>query len=202
MIELRTGDLLLRPPIDDDVPAVTAACQDEDIARFLPLMPRPYRESDARTWLEMTVRGWAGELDEKAFVITRVAPAAGHGAVPAAGHGAAPAAAHGAAPAAGHGAAPAAFLGVVSLRPTVGGLGYWLAREARGAGVMPLAVAAVIEWGRREHGVRVFHLLAHPDNVGSQRVAEKLGFERVGTVAHSPAFSDGTTRAVRFELPG
>jgi RimJ/RimL family protein N-acetyltransferase len=164
--ELRAGDLVLRPPVDADVPAVTAACQDEDIARFLPLIPRPYRESDARTWLAMTERGWAGETDEKAFAITRSGE----------------------------------FLGVVSLRPGVGGIGYWLKVSARGAGVMSRAVAAIIDWGRAEHGVAVFHLLAHPDNVASQRVAEKLGFERVGTVTHSPAFSDGTSRAVRFEL--
>jgi RimJ/RimL family protein N-acetyltransferase len=166
MTELRAGDLLLRPPADADVPAVTAACQDEDIARYLPLIPRPYRESDARTWLAMTERGWAGELDEKAFAITR----------------------------------DGAFLGVVSLRPTSGGIGYWLAPEARGAGVMTRAVAAVVSWGRAEHGVAVFHLLAHPDNLASQRVAEKLGFSRTGTVAHSPAFGDGTDQAVRFEL--
>lgn len=166
MIELRAGDLVLRPPADADVRAVTAACQDPEIARFLPLMPNPYRESDARTWIAMTERGWAGELDEKAFAITRAG----------------------------------GFLGAVSLRPTVGGIGYWLARGARGAGVMPRAVAAVIAWGREEHRVAVFHLLTHPDNVASQRVAEKLGFVEVGTVAHSPAFSDGTDHALRFEL--
>jgi RimJ/RimL family protein N-acetyltransferase len=65
---------------------------------------------------------------------------------------------------------------------------------------MTRAVAAVVEWGRAEHRVAVFHLLAHPDNVASQRVAEKLGFSRVGIVSHSPAFSDGTDLAVRFEL--
>jgi RimJ/RimL family protein N-acetyltransferase len=164
--ELRAGDLLLRPPVEGDVPAVTAACQDEDIARFLPLIPRPYSESDARTWLTMTARGWRGESDEKAFAITRSGE----------------------------------FLGVVSLRPTAGGIGYWLARWARGAGVMPRAVAAVIDWGRSEHGVTDFHLLAHPDNVASQRVAEKLGFQRVGEVEHAPAFSDGTNCAIRYEL--
>jgi RimJ/RimL family protein N-acetyltransferase len=164
--ELPAGDLVLRPPVAADVPAVTAACQDEDIARFLPLIPRPYREEDARTWLAMTQRGWRAEAAEKAFAITR----------------------------------DGTFLGVVSLRPHAGGIGYWLAREARGAGVMSRAVAAVIEWGRAEHGVTDFHLLAHPDNVASQRVAEKLGFRRAGVVDHSPAFADGTTRAVRFEL--
>jgi RimJ/RimL family protein N-acetyltransferase len=166
MTELRAGDLLLRPPLDEDAPAVVAACQDEAISRFLPLMPNPYGEADARTWLALTRRGWAGELDEKAFAITR-------------GGG---------------------FVGVVSLRPGTGGLGYWLAPEARGQGVMPRAVAAVMDWGRAEHGVRAFHLLAHPDNLASQRVAEKLGFSRAGEVDHEPAFRDGTTRALRFEL--
>jgi RimJ/RimL family protein N-acetyltransferase len=164
--ELHAGDLVLRPPREEDVPAVAAACQDDDIARFLPLIPRPYREDDARTWLAMTERGWAGEADEKAFAITR----------------------------------DGAFLGVASLRPSVGGIGYWLAPEARGAGVMPRAVAAIIEWGRSEYGVTAFHLLAHPDNLASQRVAEKLGFSRAGAVHHEPAFPDGSTRALRFEL--
>ena len=166
MRELRAGDLVLRPPVEADVPAVTAACQDADIGRFLPLIPDPYTEADARHWLAHTARGWAGQIDEKAFAITRGGQ----------------------------------MVGVVSLRPGAGGIGYWLAPGARGAGVMPRAVAAVIEWGRAEHGVSHFHLLAHPDNHASQRVAEKLGFRRVGDVTHAPAFRDGSDRAVRYEL--
>ena len=166
MTELRTGDLLLRPPREEDVGAVTAACQDEEIGRFLPLIPHPYTEDDARTWLAMTRRGWAGQAEEKAFAIVR----------------------------------DGALIGVVSLRPSAGGIGYWLAPEARGEGVMPRAVAAVMDWGRSEHGVTSFYLLAHPDNVASQRVAEKLGFAPAGEIQHEPAFRDGTTRALRFEL--
>ena len=165
MTELRTGDLVLRPPGEEDVAAITAACQDGEIARFLPLIPVPYTEADARRWLAAARRGWAGQSDEKAFAIVRDG-----------------------------------FIGVVSLRPGAGGIGYWLAPEARGQGVMPRAVAAVIEWGRTEHGVTAFHLLAHPDNVASQRVAEKLGFVAAGAVHHEPPFRDGTTRALRYEL--
>jgi RimJ/RimL family protein N-acetyltransferase len=166
VIELRAGDVVLRRPVEADVPAVTAACQDEDIGRFLPLIPDPYTEADARNWLAHTARGWAGQIDEKAFAITR----------------------------------GGRMLGVVSLRPASGGIGYWLAPGERGAGVMPLAVGAVIAWGRAEHGVTRFHLLAHVDNRASQRVAEKLGFRRVGMVTHAPAFRDGSDRAVRYEL--
>jgi len=50
-MELRDGDLLLRPPTEADVPAVTAACQDEELARFLPRFPSPYRDQDARDWI-------------------------------------------------------------------------------------------------------------------------------------------------------
>jgi RimJ/RimL family protein N-acetyltransferase len=163
--ELRAGDLVLRPPREEDVATITEACQDGEIARFLPLIPHPYTEDDARTWLAMTRRGWARQPDEKAFAITR----------------------------------EGRLIGVVSLRPAAGGIGYWLAREARGEGVMPSAVAAVIEWGRREHGISAFHLLAHPENRSSQRVAEKLGFVFAGEVQHEPPFRDGTTRALRYE---
>jgi RimJ/RimL family protein N-acetyltransferase len=164
--ELRTGDLLLRPPVEPDVPDIVAACQDPDIARFLPFIPVPYTEADARDWIAFAGRGWAGELDEKAFAITR----AGR------------------------------LIGAVSLRPGTGSLGYWLAPGERGAGVMPRAVAAVIAWGRAEHRLTEFCLTAHPDNTASQRVAEKLGFARAGITRHEPAFRDGSSRAVRFEL--
>jgi RimJ/RimL family protein N-acetyltransferase len=50
-VELRDGDLLLRPPTEADVPAVTAACQDEELSRFLPGFPNPYRAQDAREWI-------------------------------------------------------------------------------------------------------------------------------------------------------
>jgi RimJ/RimL family protein N-acetyltransferase len=56
-VELRDGDLLLRPPCEDDVPAVTDACQDEELARFIPYFPRPYREADALEWISSANKG-------------------------------------------------------------------------------------------------------------------------------------------------
>ncbi len=56
-VELRDGDLLLRPPAESDVPAVTAACQDEELARFIPYFPNPYREADARDWISSVNKG-------------------------------------------------------------------------------------------------------------------------------------------------
>jgi RimJ/RimL family protein N-acetyltransferase len=50
---LTDGVVLLRPPADHDVPAIVAACQDAEIARWT-LVPSPYGEEDARSFLEAT----------------------------------------------------------------------------------------------------------------------------------------------------
>ena len=91
--------------------------------------------------------------------------------------------------------------GVVTVRLREGGtVGYWLDPSARGRGLMTQAVRAVVQWAREEHGIHRLFLTTHPDNVASQRVAEKAGFARVGMTEHQPAFRDGTTTAMLFEL--
>jgi RimJ/RimL family protein N-acetyltransferase len=92
------------------------------------------------------------------------------------------------------------LLGVITVRLRHGGsIGYWLRAEARGAGLMTEALAAVVAWAREQHGVEGLVLTTHPDNVASQRVAERAGFVRAGMVEHQPPFADGLTRAVRFD---
>ena len=44
---LEEDGIVLRPWTEDDVPALVAACNDDEIARWIPVIPRPYRESDA-----------------------------------------------------------------------------------------------------------------------------------------------------------
>lgn len=56
----------LRPWRLDDAPAVTRACQDPEIARWT-LVPSPYTEADARTWLESQASAWE---DHAPFAIT------------------------------------------------------------------------------------------------------------------------------------
>jgi RimJ/RimL family protein N-acetyltransferase len=50
-MELRDGDLLLRPYRPDDADAVTAAMADDDIVRFIPAIPEPYTRADAEAWI-------------------------------------------------------------------------------------------------------------------------------------------------------
>lgn len=93
------------------------------------------------------------------------------------------------------------FQGVVTVRLREGGtVGYWLAPWARGRGVMTESVRTVVQWARGEHGVKRLFLTTHPDNVASQRVAERAGFKRIGMTDHQPPFRDGTTRAALYEL--
>jgi RimJ/RimL family protein N-acetyltransferase len=46
-MELRDGALVLRPWREEDAPAVCEACQDEEIQRWMPIIPRPYTMEDA-----------------------------------------------------------------------------------------------------------------------------------------------------------
>ena len=57
-MEIRADGIILRPWSDDDLEALTAACQDAEIARWLPMVPSPYSEDDGRRYLEQTRLNW------------------------------------------------------------------------------------------------------------------------------------------------
>src|SRR5437016_4539959 len=65
-MELRDQDLVLRPFTLDDVPAIVAACNDPEIHHWIPMVPRPYTEEDARTF----VRGEVDGIGQHQFAIT------------------------------------------------------------------------------------------------------------------------------------
>ncbi len=67
-VELRDGELLLRPPAEEDLAAVVAACGDPEISRFIPFVPSPYRRDDARAWLDAVSRSWQ-TTPERTFAI-------------------------------------------------------------------------------------------------------------------------------------
>lgn len=57
-VELHTERLLLRAPVMADVEHITAACQDPDIQRWVPI-PVPYSETDALSYVrDYSDRGW------------------------------------------------------------------------------------------------------------------------------------------------
>jgi RimJ/RimL family protein N-acetyltransferase len=165
---LRTSRLLLRAPADRDVPAIVTGCSDPVVALYIPVIPVPYTEGDAREWLAGADQRWRRDR-ERSLAITSIDE-------------------------------DDELLGVVSadLRPG-GSVGYWMRADARGRGLMSEALIAVVQWAEEQHGLGGLFLTAHPENLASQRVAEKAGFTKVGIVEHDPVFRDGTTHALRFE---
>jgi RimJ/RimL family protein N-acetyltransferase len=162
-VELRGDDFLLRPPAIEDTDAIVAELGDEDILRFIPLIPSPYERSDAKWWINRCHEAWT---DGSACPFVIVDAGSGE------------------------------LLGAIEIRPDRGDIGYWIAARARGRGLATRALRLVCEW-RAE---RPLWLMTHPDNVASQRVAEKAGFQRTGLTEHLPAFRDGLAEAVRFQL--
>ena len=85
-----------------------------------------------------------------------------------------------------------------------GHIGYWCAPHARGRGVTTRALRAICVWGFEELGLARLELITDPDNLASQRVAEKVGFRREGVLRSHLLHPDGRRRdSVMFSLlPG
>jgi RimJ/RimL family protein N-acetyltransferase len=164
-MELRDGELVLRAPVDGDAAAVTVACQDPDMARFIPGFPSPYTEQDARGWIEAK----AGDEGSRTFLI--VDGTSGD------------------------------LCGAIEVRlGETGSIGYWIAADARGRGVATRATKLLARWVLTEGGVERLELTTDPDNVASQRVAEKAGFTREGVLRSHMRFSDGRRDSIMFSL--
>ena len=79
-------------------------------------------------------------------------------------------------------------------------VGYWVRADRRGEGVAPKALRLLSHWAIEELGADRIQLITDPANVGSQRVAEKVGFQREGTL-RSFVLIKGTRRdAVMYSL--
>jgi RimJ/RimL family protein N-acetyltransferase len=166
-VELRDGELVLRPWGDDDADAVYAACQDAEIQRWIPLIPRPYTPDDARTYLADVV----GKPNQ--FAVTE------HGRL-------------------------VGSIGMGTNEHGTGHIGYWCARESRGRGITTRALRRLCRHALDELGLERLELITDPDNVASQRVAEKVGFRREGVLRSHLVHPDGRRRdSVMFSLlPG
>jgi RimJ/RimL family protein N-acetyltransferase len=82
-----------------------------------------------------------------------------------------------------------------------GRIGYWCAREARGTGLTTRALRLLSGYGFDELGLLRLELFTDPDNVASQRVAEKVGYRREGVLRSHLDHPDGRRRdSVLFSL--
>jgi RimJ/RimL family protein N-acetyltransferase len=170
-MELRTNGLILRPWQLDDAPAVANACSDPEIVRWLPMIPSPYSEQDATIFITQSQENW--ERGE-AFNFAIIDADSGQ---------------------------LAGSIAMRARRFNTGHFGYWVVPETRGRGVATEALRALCRWAIEEHDVKRLELLTDPENVGSQRVAEKAGFQREGLLRSSLEYRDGTRRdSVMFSL--
>jgi RimJ/RimL family protein N-acetyltransferase len=166
---LRDGDLVLRSWSESHVPALVAACNDPEIAHWIPSIPRPYTEDDARAFIEREtrpeMRSFAIELD-------------------------------------------GVLVGAIGLSLNShsyrGHVGYWVASPRRGRGICTRALRALSRWALDELDLQRLELITDPDNVASQRVAEKVGYRREGVLRAHLKHPDGRIRdSVMFSLlPG
>jgi RimJ/RimL family protein N-acetyltransferase len=73
-----------------------------------------------------------------------------------------------------------------------GSVGYWLLEDGRGKGRATRAVRLVASWALAEMRLGRLQLHTDPENVASQRVAERAGFTREGVLRAYNGRSDGT----------
>ena len=168
-MELRDGDLVLRPWTEDDVAALVAGCNDPDVAWWIPTIPSPY--SDDGCAGVHPRRGRAGRAELRDDSPRRVVGGIGLS---------------------------------VDDQAYRGTIGYWVAAHARGQGTCTRALRLLSRFALDELELQRLELVTDPDNVASQRVAEKVGFQREGVLRSHLRHPDGRIRdSVMFSLlPG
>ncbi|HEY7948913.1 MAG TPA: GNAT family N-acetyltransferase [Acidimicrobiales bacterium] len=155
-VPLTDGHVLLRPFTLDDVPAVTAACQDPEISRWTALIPWPYDEEHARSWISTHASLWErGEAAEWAVT----APGDGH-------------------------LMGALGLRPFDWEERTVTAGYWMAASERNHGAATSALGLGVRWAFEALDLAVVTLVTKIGNIASERVAQKAGFSVVGETAH------------------
>ncbi len=152
---LTDGVVLLRAWQEDDAAAIYSACQDPEIARWVPI-PWPYHGPDAQSLIDASAAGWRDGttahfaivetgMDLVAGAITRYGPSPDRG----------------------------------DHRAT---FGYWVAAAARGHGLATRALGLLVDWTLATTDVIRLDLEVFAGNEASQKVAARCGFTSEGTL--------------------
>jgi RimJ/RimL family protein N-acetyltransferase len=169
-LHARAGGIVLRPLQAADVPAVAAACNDEQIQRWLPL-PRPYTLAHAEDWclrLSHELREQGDGLN-----LAMVTPdGAFIGCV---------------------------SLKKTDWPARVTEIGYWTAPPRRSAGHTTAATAYLARWALA-NGMERVELTAATGNRASQRVAEKAGFGFEGVMRNAGIVHGGRVDLCLYAL--
>jgi RimJ/RimL family protein N-acetyltransferase len=168
--------VLLRPWREADVPGKLMAFSDPVIQRFSWPRTTPYSEADAHEYFAAQQQArQRGEELNFAFVEPRDEDDVLGG----------------------------GSLYEIDLQRACAAVGYWLAPAARGRGVASHAVGLLARWAFDELDVARLELTCGPDNLASQRVAERCGFVREGVLRSHLPFKGSRRDTVVFSLlPG
>lgn len=163
-------DLLLRPWVREDAPALRAAI-DEDVDHIRPWLTWSLEEPATLERTLERIDGWIEQVRSGKARRYAVAPVA----------------------------EPATILGGANLytraEPSERGVGYWLRRSATGQGIADAAVAALVIAAFREPRVDRIVIECDVANEASARFAERLGFAPAGRAERR--YPDGSPRTLR-----
>jgi RimJ/RimL family protein N-acetyltransferase/nitrite reductase/ring-hydroxylating ferredoxin subunit len=148
---LSDGVIALRPFRAEDAPAITAACRDAETQRWVPIIPIPYEEADARRFILLTLQAWHDGSGYE-FAIVDAATDRYLGTV-------------------------GLHLGPNARRHAIG---YQVVPEARGNGYATRAVRLMTRWAFEQLKIERLALWTLPGNGPSQAVAERAGFRYEG----------------------
>lgn len=156
MLELTNDELVLRPPQADDASAVYAAVRESvvEVGRWLTWCSASYAREDAEAWVRVCREAWQHEAGYPFFIFDR---------------------------------ASKEFLGGCGLNELDrerlrANLGYWVRASRHGQGIATAAALLVARFGLFQLGFERLEIVAAVGNTASQRVAEKTGAQREGTL--------------------
>lgn len=167
---LLSGPTVLRPWRDSDAAAVTAACQDPEIARWT-RVPDNYSEADARAFLLYRYDALLAGTTAPFAIVSSTDELLG-----------------------------SVSLLRLDWQHLRGEVGYWLAHEARRRGHATRALRLICAWGFDALGLERIELLAATGNRPSQRVAERAGFTREAVLRSYFRAKDGYLDMVAYGL--
>ena len=157
---MKARDFSLRYFRKDDVAAIIKYANNRKIYRATIAMPSPYRAADAREWIEQNRREQARKRPGMVSLAIDI------------------------------GGEAVGCIGLSDIEGHKAGVGYWLAEECWGRGIMTWALKLTNHLAFNDLGLRRLYAEVFPFNKASMRVLEKGGYTCEG-VLRKEAEKDG-----------
>jgi RimJ/RimL family protein N-acetyltransferase len=171
-LALRGTTVALRAWRRVDIPVLVESFSDPDVISTAPGLPQPFTESDAEDWLARQEKEWH-HGERVAFAVTALDDDAALGSV---------------------------TISRLDWRHGHATIGYFTRAEARGQGVASAAVRLVSRWCFDTLHLARLELTTAPDNVASQRLAERCGFVREGLLRSHVQLPNGRRDSLLYSL--